>query len=344
MSATDAIEPDQAHKVPINLVTGNEGKVVQTLDSMDEENKKRLEWFKPTPWWEMHWWAAFNDPKNTITSGQLGSGSKVTNILKMKKAITVQFPECEFPFGVSKGKFVNEKPSLAMHLDGAIGEMVEDSYENGDFFKQFCNFIRAHAATIWPEKTVANASDDTIKDFLMTKNTCKLRKYEDKETHETKKVLNLKFYCIGNQLKTKIFKLEEGQSKPITVPINEINLKSRGIVTARINQFPYKDTMAATMEIMEVVITKEGVDKIEGDYDENFVKVTPEELNDVCFTDFSAVQKKAEALAAAAVGAATTAVATAAIDAAKTKKTGKVTKKATAVSSSSKSTVPNDGF
>jgi hypothetical protein len=184
-----------------------------------------------------------------------------------------------FPFGVDFGKKAGDKPGLGMAFSGPLGDAVIESYTQGDFFKGLHGFMQKHVGTMWPEKAGINI-DLNMMPFLLTKNTCKAREVFDKRD-ETKshKVINAKFYCIRNQLEAKITK-KTPEGKLEIVALNSIRPGSKGIVSARIVQFPYKDTLAVTIEIMEVVITQEAPEKVE-------ISSTREDLNKTSMIDLN---------------------------------------------------------
>jgi len=247
----------EAQAAPVNIETGREGNVVTPFHQVDEDTQKRLEFARPVFWPEINWMKRFTDPELTLT--QIGKPPLATNIAKFPPGdvINVQFPECGFPFGVDFGKNVGDKPNLGMNLDGPLGALVCKSYTEGDFYKGLCALVNKNKDKMWPNR-FTTPIDGNMMPFLLTKNTCKVREVEDKRNPENKmNVLNAKFYCIKSQLQTKISK--EGQ----IVAINSIKPGTRGIVSARIQQLPYKDSLAVTIEIMEVVITQDAPEKVE---------------------------------------------------------------------------------
>lgn len=270
----------EVEATPINIETGLEGREVQSFDSMDKEKQEMLKWARPQFFLEIDWKKRFTEAEVDFTS--LGKPPLATNVVKLRPSsvIKVQFPEATFPFGVDFGKKAGDKPGLGMAFSGPLGEAVIESYTQGDFFQGLHAFMQKHVCSMWPEKAGINI-DLNMMPFLLTKNTCKVREVFDKKD-ETKshKVLNAKFYCIRNQLEAKITKVTPEKKQEI-VAINSVRPGSRGIVSARIQQLPYKDTLAVTIEIMELVITHEPPERTE-------VANTREDLNKTSMIDLGA--------------------------------------------------------
>lgn len=286
----------EATPVPINTETGLEGKEITSFADVDPEKQEKLKWAAPKFWFDINWARAFVDADVEFTA--LGKPPLATNVVRMKQPILVQLPEALFPFGVNFGKNLGDTPTLGMAFSGPLGDAVLESYSKGDFFKGLHAFMQKHIGQMWPSKAGVNI-DLNMMPFLLTKNTAKVNVVVDKnDDSKSLKIMNAKFYCIrkdgAQTMATKITKLTPEKKQEI-VSINSIRPGSRGIVSLRIQQFPYKDTMAVTFEIMELVITKDPPEKSEAIN-------TREELNNTSMINLNAeesyLQKRKEPEAA----------------------------------------------
>lgn len=232
-------EPQQR----INIDTGNEGQVLQVYKK--EEGKDSIyDGLIPRHFLEINWSEALNpEHMKSVKWGQ-------SNVLKLDRAVNIQMAKCKTIFNPDLGKKPEDKPSITLLMTGTpVIDAIVESMETGPFFEGLANVIRHHYQEMWPNKpTITNMNNDTAR-IMMSRNTGKLKRTE--KTNEP--VLSLKCYCIKGQLKTKIMKIREDGER-VEVPLSEVRSGSTVIPTCRIPYLAYKESLSATLELLELLI------------------------------------------------------------------------------------------
>jgi len=254
---TDAVVADL--DTPLSLV--------KDLDGDKAERAKNL---VPQHFLTINWKEAFNKGPKGGEGPEVetwGSGDKCTKVARINP-INVQFPEVVAPFGVDMGKEATSKPALTIRLGGTpVADLAAASYTEGEFYKGLGDMLVKHVGTMWPEKKDMPFNDSMVR-WLLTKNTCALRDG----------LMNLKFFAVKGVVKTKI--VRKGETERL--PLSAIKRNTRMIPSCRITTLPFKDTLAVTIEILEIIITGEGDDS----NDNNASKgLTLQDIQNTVFTN-----------------------------------------------------------